>query len=160
MNCVNNKETSQCLFVYAVLNNREDLCDYFPESRVVVVGDKYGSSETTYYYKDTCIGTVRMFADYVNAKDKINYCNSLDMAKESCIVYNALISDDENLCILATKGAYGCIISVSCRDFPEKSVEAYKCKLRACEITDLGSGCKDSLNTLYSQWLDESDLEN
>lgn len=163
--CVPNKKTYQCLFLYAVSNGKEELCQYFPESRIVEVCAKYGCRNETRYYRSNCINQSRIFKRYLASTDKAGFCNSYfqnSFDSHNCIVYTAQIENDENLC-LKTNAIYGCVIDVSCRFYPYESVDAYRCKQHAClfnnNTDDTGWGdCLASLKELYGQWLNESEL--
>jgi hypothetical protein len=163
--CIPNKRTYHCLFLYAVSNGKEELCNYFPESRIVEVCAKYGCRNETRYYRSECINQSRIFKQYLASSDKIGFCNryfQFSFNSHNCVVYTAQIANDENLC-LKTDAIYGCVIDVSCRFYAYESVAAYQCKQHACRFNnntdDTGQGdCLASLKELYGQWLNESEI--
>lgn len=163
--CVPNKKTYECLFLYAVSNGKEELCQHFPESRIVEVCAKYGCRNETRYYRSECINQTRIFKQYLASHDKVEFCSSyfpFSFDSHNCIVYTAQNENNENLC-LRTDAIYGCIIDVSCRFYPYESVEAYRCRQHACMVNndtdDSGmEGCLARLKELYGQWLDENEL--
>ena len=92
--CVENKETYECLYLYAILNDREDLCEYFPEEREVTLHSAPGSTNVTVYYKDSCIVYVRVYKVYMHSENKLEFCDSFseDYIRERCDEYTALKS--------------------------------------------------------------------
>lgn len=163
--CIPNKKTYECLFLYAVSNGKEELCNHFPEYRVVEVCAKYGCRNETRYYRSECINQSKIFKQYLASDDKAGFCNTyfpFSFDAHNCVVYTAQIANDESLC-LKTNAIYGCVIDVSCRFYPYESVEAYRCKQHACLLNnntdDTGQGdCLENLKELYGQWLEESEL--
>ncbi len=82
--CIQNTETDQCMFVYAILNLDEKLCDEFPEEMVVETYSPPSSGgspgyyhDVTYYYKGPCKSYVSMFDEYVSS-DQIYFCEAFE----------------------------------------------------------------------------------
>jgi len=92
IDCINNKETYECLFVYAIINGDESICNYFPYSRTIEYGSKYGPWVATYYYMDACIVQTRLFKNYLDAEDKIAFCKSFNNSNTQghCETFTAL----------------------------------------------------------------------
>jgi hypothetical protein len=89
IDCVNNKDTFECLYFYSILNNREDLCKYFPEERNMTMCGKYGCNVVIAYYKTSCIYYVHLYQEYAQSKNKLEFCNSFskNYIKEECKTY-------------------------------------------------------------------------
>lgn len=87
--CINNKETGECTFYNAVLNNNEQLCDSLPTVRKVASPGKYGTSYFDSYYKLSCILNARMLHAYNSQSDKISFCKSFSdrYIQNQCLIY-------------------------------------------------------------------------
>lgn len=87
--CINNKETSECLFYNAVLNNNEELCSQLPIVKNVSYPGKYGDSHFDNYYRSSCLLNVRMLYSYYSQSDKISFCKNFSekYIQNECLIY-------------------------------------------------------------------------
>jgi len=92
--CLNNKETSQCAFYNAVLNNNEEICNEFPSEESFASPGKYGTTYLKFYYRSSCILNTRMLEKFNSESDKISFCRTF---KEQYIV---------NMCLIYTCESY------------------------------------------------------
>lgn len=87
--CINNKETSECLFYNAILNNSEESCNQLPIVRNVSYPGKYGTSHFDMYYRSSCILNTRMLHFYNLQSDKISFCKNFSekYTQNTCLIY-------------------------------------------------------------------------
>jgi len=92
--CIQNQETDRCRYYFSILNNREDLCDFFPNERLVELCSRPGCSNVTVHYRNSCIVYVHVYAKYRNADDKSQFCNSFEekYVRDACNEYTDSIT--------------------------------------------------------------------
>ena len=158
---------SSCFIFYTILNGRKDLCQYLPESKEFVHSGKYEPPHNVIHYpRATCIYMTELLERYNKAPDKLAFCSAFTThwSMENCIMYTAWLQKNESIC---TKNlddrVYSCLTKTSCDALPYYSVENYKCHLHACSLsgdnTDAGPGCRESVNELFSQWINSAEIE-
>lgn len=104
------KNPSHCLFVYSILNNREDLCDSLPESQSVRVCDSNGvCTNQNYRYKDACKAHAKLINAYQQSLDKLDYCRAYSNYPYFCITYTALAQKNKEICKQLTTDLNSCM---------------------------------------------------
>jgi len=112
--CVNKQETYECLFLYALINEREDLCEYFPEERNFTFCPKNTCQDLIIPYRSLCEGHIKLFTRYSQARNKVEFCKTTDRIPYFCLTYTALEQNSERICyeLDESQGRESCILKV------------------------------------------------